>query len=301
MAKSYGQIEDAELTEGDIIVTRDMKTIGVYDGSGRMYTAKASEEDPDGSVPGDGDGKEVAAVGLPEKEEVMVFHLMAKDDSLPDYVQWMVDYANTNVHGYLREGEDRIYSLDVDEYSFLYRALYHNDYIEKGQIFDAETEEKVLRKAGFEDVTGSVVDENTALCPGDIVMDHEIGTAVYIGHNTYVLADRRTTEADRRISGDQSGREVHKVTVFDQTWEKVFRLKQLRYDEEKETAGGQEQEDSGKAQEADMQDPAGVTSDAGAAAQKPETAAKNRADDAQAPKAGDGRDLTAGEDIPVDE
>ncbi len=244
MLKSFEKIDEAELTEGDIIVTKDMKTIGVYDGSGRMYLAQKPEDEESLEKSGDQDGKEITAAALPENTPVLVFHLVVKDEPLTDYAQWMADYADVNVHGFIRDGEDRVHSLDVDAESFLYRALYHNGYLKKGQIFDEETEEKVLRKAGFEDVTGYVTDEDETFRTGDIVMSSEIGTAVYIGHNTYVLADRSTPEAARKISGDQSGKEVRRQMILNPTWERVFRLKDR---EEKETDSGETKRDSVRA------------------------------------------------------
>lgn len=232
MLKSFDKIDEAELTEGDIIVTKDMKTIGVYDGCGKMFLAQRPEDEARIEQTGDQDGKEVTSVDIPKDTAVMIFHLMVKDELLPDYAQWMVDYADSNVHGFIKDGDDRVHSLDVDAESFLYRALCHNDYIEKGKVFDDQIEEKVLRKAGFEDVTGYVTGEDETCRAGDIVMNSEIGTAVYIGHNTYVLADRSTSEAARKISGDQSGKEVRKLMLLNPNWERVFRYKDLRKNDE---------------------------------------------------------------------
>lgn len=148
----------------------------------------------------------------------------ATNISTIDYINWMINFANDNTHGYSMD--NRKMDPDVDCSSFVYYALLHNGYT-KDEIgsypFTTATMEKILISNGFEKLSYDI----NLLEEGDIVwypkgfMNKKYGhTEVYIGNGQTVGAHGNLDGK----TGDGSGKEVSVVNVS-RDYKAIFRKK----------------------------------------------------------------------------
>lgn len=140
-----------------------------------------------------------------------------------EYVNWMIDFANDDTHGYSME--NRNMDPDVDCSSFVYYALINNGYTKEqlgSSAFVTSTMENILTSAGFKKINY----EKDKLQIGDILWypagfnDHKYGhTEVYVGNGKTVGAH---TDRDRK-TGDSSGTEVNVANIWTD-YKAVFRM-----------------------------------------------------------------------------
>lgn len=140
-----------------------------------------------------------------------------------DYVNWMIEFAADDSHGYSMNS--RTMNPDVDCSSFVYYALLNNGYTKEqlgGYPFNTSGMPSILSNLGFEQID---FDKGT-LQPGDILWypasynGHEYGhTEVYVGDGKSVGAH---SNYDGK-TGDGNGKEVSVVNVA--TYKSVFRKK----------------------------------------------------------------------------
>ncbi len=151
-----------------------------------------------------------------------------------DYVQWMIQVANDNSHGYSQStadgGAGRTFNPDVDCSSFVYYALLNNGYNvdQLGSYpFTTFTMGNILKQNGFEelDYTGTA-----DLIEGDILVSNVSGlehTETYIGNGMTVGA--HAGNQDGKV-GDSSGNEIsiipnstHESLNGGNYWQHVYR------------------------------------------------------------------------------
>ena len=140
-----------------------------------------------------------------------------------NYVNWMVEFAADNSHGYSMN--HRTMNPDVDCSSFVYYALLNNGYT-KSQLgsypFSTAAMENILTSIGFEKIT---YNENS-LQEGDILWYPEGFNGHSYGHTEVYIGDGKTVGAHSNydgITGDSSGREVSVVSVRE--YKSIFRKK----------------------------------------------------------------------------
>lgn len=134
-----------------------------------------------------------------------------------DYVDWMINFANDDSHGYSQEY--RKMKPDVDCSSFVYYALFYNNWLSTkiGTPFRTANMRPILLQYGFQKVEVPEISPKY-LKTGDILWKRRNGaghTEVFV--NDYVLVGARgrnpsefypTRTADSKKPGDQDGTEV---------------------------------------------------------------------------------------------
>lgn len=141
-----------------------------------------------------------------------------------DYVQWMIDFAADDSHGYSMDY--RTMNPDVDCSSFVYYALLNNGYTTSqlgGSPFSTASMDEILPTIGFEQLAYDI----NSLQEGDIVwypagfQGHAYGhTEVYVGNGQTVGAHSNKDG----VFGDSSGEEVSVVSIAKE-YKSIFRKK----------------------------------------------------------------------------
>lgn len=141
-----------------------------------------------------------------------------------DYVQWMIDFAADDSHGYSMD--NRLMNPDVDCSSFVYYALINNGYttFQLGTYpFSTSGMEYHLMKAGFEKLS---YDFNS-LKEGDILWYPKGFNGHSVGHTEVYIGDGKSVGAHSNYDskpGDSSGREVSVVSIT-KPYKAIFRKK----------------------------------------------------------------------------
>ena len=131
-----------------------------------------------------------------------------------DYLQWAINIANDNSHGYSMAHRDG--NPDYDCSSLVYYALKACGYNVGNSAFSTYTMENILPKAGFTKYRFSSLSE---LKPGDILLRHgQEHTEIYAGNGKNVGAHDNYDGKP----GDSSGREIS-VEGSGTNWQYVFR------------------------------------------------------------------------------
>lgn len=144
-----------------------------------------------------------------------------------DYVQWMIDIANDDRHGYCQYAgfpmgngivsTGRYFNPDVDCSSFVYYALKNTGYDIGNTVFATGGMETALTRAGFHKIPYS----NSGLIEGDILWNPN-HTEVYIGNGMTVGAHSSETGGINGRPGDQTGEEVS-VAPNSNSWIFIYR------------------------------------------------------------------------------
>lgn len=136
-----------------------------------------------------------------------------------DYLQWAIDIANDDSHGY---SQCNRFGPDYDCSSLVYYSLLNSGYSESqlgSSPFTTYDMERILTSIGFEKHTYNNIDE---LEPGDILW-RQTHTGIYAGDGKVVQASS-SREGDGLCgqTGDQTGTEVW-VTENYSSWTAYFR------------------------------------------------------------------------------
>jgi len=121
------------------------------------------------------------------------------------YVNWMIELAANNKHGYWMDSAKRLMNPDVDCSSFVYYGLLHGAGFSASELggsypFTTSSMGKILVKLGFRSYTFESEDQ---LVRGDIMWKN--------GHTEVYVGDGKLTGAHKNIDGepgDSSGKEV---------------------------------------------------------------------------------------------
>lgn len=154
-------------------------------------------------------------------------------DSDIDYVQWAVDTANDDSHGYcLHDRYQGMGHPDYDCSSFVSAALRECGYI--NTTFSTAGEYSVLTGAGFT----CIPYEESALLPGDILYRPRVSlggggylsahTEIYVG-NGWLAGAHQSEDAGSNYfygqPGDQTGQEISvSMNSPGKMWTRIFRL-----------------------------------------------------------------------------
>ena len=137
------------------------------------------------------------------------------------YVQWAVDIANDDTHGYSQCART---GPDYDCSSLVYYSLLNTGYTEEqlgSYPFATGAMDSILTKAGFK--RHNYVESE--LEPGDILLVHNSmrqHTAIYVGEGQVVEASMSENGGICGASGDQTGSEIL-VNQDDGGWEAYYR------------------------------------------------------------------------------
>ena len=125
------------------------------------------------------------------------------------YVNWMLDFANDNSHGY---SMSRRTLPDVDCSSFVYYALINNGWTTSelgGYPFNTITMGTILKKAGFQEIKY----DKSILQVGDILVNYGSHTEVVSNVSGATLKTVGAHYDEDGKIGDSSGKEVSEVNL----------------------------------------------------------------------------------------
>lgn len=137
-------------------------------------------------------------------------------------VSWAKQIANDNRHGYSQASR---WGPDYDCSSLVIAAWEQAGVPVKaaGASYTGNMRGSFLR-CGFVDVTTQVgLQSGYGLQPGDVLLNYQNHTCLYIGNNQVVNA--RTSEGNSQ-SGDQSGNEIRIQSYWNFPWNCVLRFKE---------------------------------------------------------------------------
>ena len=149
---------------------------------------------------------------------------MEQLSSIDKAVQFMVDTANNNKHGYDQASR---WGPDYDCSSLVITAYEQAGIKVKsaGATYTGNMK-KVFLKCGFKDVTGSVsVATGSGLQKGDVLLNERNHTAMYIGNGKVAQASiNEKGTVTGGVSGDQTGGEINVRGYYNFPWDCVLRL-----------------------------------------------------------------------------
>lgn len=135
--------------------------------------------------------------------------------SVEQAVQWMIDIANDNSHGY---SQSRRWGPDYDCSSLTIQA-FKNAGFDVGAATYTGNIRRVFQSAGF-----AVLGTNVAKQRGDILLNDVNHVAVYLGSNQIVQASSDEYGGIAGPStGDQTGREIAICGYYNYPWNCVLR------------------------------------------------------------------------------
>lgn len=134
-------------------------------------------------------------------------------------VQFMIDVANDDSHGYSQDANRRWGNPDYDCSSLVITAFKQAGF-DVGKATYTGNMRDVFRKAGFE-----VIKFGGLLRRGDILLNDTYHTAVYLGGGQIVQASSSENGGKFGIPGDQTGREIHIRDYYDYSrgWNVILR------------------------------------------------------------------------------
>jgi hypothetical protein len=221
--------DDSLIQSGDIVISADSTEVAVAKGDGIFVYAKASSISGS-DAEGDQNGDEVTAGNIVFDAGYHVYRLVTKDTQLPSYASWMVKYAYDDRHGSNNSNDVRVMTWDVDQMSYLFRALYENDVfddsINYADVFDRDMSVTGLARYGFRRILPphGHEDNRNVLQPGDVVYNDSVGMAVYLGNDMYAYATKADLKGASTEKGDQTGTEVCVHNWPNAEWDVVMRL-----------------------------------------------------------------------------
>ena len=137
--------------------------------------------------------------------------------------QWMIDLANNPKHGY---DQDNRWGPDYDCSSAVISAWQAAGVPVKSKGANTTHDMKpVFLSCGFKDVRSSIKsNSSTGLKRGDVLLNTESHTAMYIGNNQLVK-DRKNESGNYHGGkpGDQTGKEIYIRDYYDFPWNCILR------------------------------------------------------------------------------
>lgn len=139
------------------------------------------------------------------------------------FVDWLVNIANDNSHGYSQYDRDRL--VDFDCSSLVYYGLKNNGFntTQLGATpFTTRTEQAILKKQGFKEI--AINSDLSQLKKGDILWKNG-HTEVYIGEGMTVGAHSASNGGKSDGNpGDQNGNEISVVSIVQGNyWQYAYR------------------------------------------------------------------------------
>lgn len=137
-------------------------------------------------------------------------------------VNFAINVANDNSHGYSQDAKKRWLNPDVD-CSSLVILSFRNAGLPLTSTFTGDMRMDFLNN-GFKDVTSSVsLSSGSGLQRGDVLLNEAKHTAIYIGDGRIVHASSSETGGKYGKSGDQTGGEVCTRSYYNYPWGCVLR------------------------------------------------------------------------------
>ena len=151
----------------------------------------------------------------------VIFEAKECDFGMTDYIQWAIDIANDNSHGYSQcDGRS---GPHYDCSSLVWHSLVYGGGFSKDVLgstpFSTRNMADKLKAAGFEEYTYT---GHSDLQPGDILWKYG-HTGMYVGDDQVVQALPRNGVICYDETGDQNGNEIS-VKVDNRSWTKYYRF-----------------------------------------------------------------------------
>ncbi|MBE6824454.1 MAG: hypothetical protein E7513_03810 [Ruminococcaceae bacterium] len=152
--------------------------------------------------------------------------MVVTSDTIDDVVQWAIDTANNNTHGYSQLLDRRWGTPDYDCASFVICAFRSVGFKLSSAAHCGNMKQAFIDE-GFEWIPNTKIDLSTSksLKPGDVLLNTTSHTEIYIGNNTQVGAHDGTYDIyDYNDPGDSTGQEICPVTYSNNSrWEGILR------------------------------------------------------------------------------
>ncbi len=152
--------------------------------------------------------------------------MVVTSKTIDNVVQWAIDTANNNKHGYSQLLDRRWGTPDFDCASFVICA-YRSVGFKLSSAAHCGNMKQAFIDEGFEWIPNTKIDlsNSNALKPGDVLLNTKSHTEIYIGNNTQVGAHDGTYDIyDYNDPGDSTGLEVCPVTYSNRSnWEGILR------------------------------------------------------------------------------
>lgn len=145
---------------------------------------------------------------------------------IENYTQQAVNIANDNKHGYSQY--NRWGTPDYDCSSLVITVVQNSGIPVKtnGATYTGNMYNAFIR-SGFEDVTPTVnLTTGQGLKRGDVLLNVENHTEIYIGNRSNVGARGSETGTIHGVGGDQTGQEIRVGNYYDYPWNYVLRYKE---------------------------------------------------------------------------
>lgn len=137
------------------------------------------------------------------------------------YVSWAVKIANDNTHGYSQAVR---WAPDYDCSSFVISALEAAGFPMKayGASYTGNMGQ-ALKACGFVKVSGVSLSTGEGLIKGDILLNPQTHTEIYIGSGQAVGAHSSETGGKYGKAGDQTGNEISIQTYRNKNYKEIWR------------------------------------------------------------------------------
>lgn len=141
---------------------------------------------------------------------------------IEDAVNFAVNIANDDTHGYSQDKNKRFAGTDYDCSSLVITA-YRQAGLPLKSTFTGDMYQDFIAH-GFKDVTGAVnVGNGSGILRGDVLLHETRHTALAIGNGQIVHASSSENGGKYGNPGDQTGREICVRSYYNYPWQKVLR------------------------------------------------------------------------------